>query len=313
MPRKPRIHFPGAVYHVILRGNAGQPVFFDEADRYRFYLLLQQGIEKFGFRVHAFCCMTNHIHLALQVGDIPLSRIMQNLTLRYTTWINRKIRRTGHLFQGRYKAILLDADSYLLELVRYIHLNPVRAGIVILPEEYPWSGHRAYLGKEDIPWLGTDWVLSHFSTKNSVARKGYDKYVREGTDEPRRSEFHAGSMEGRILGDDRFADEALWKANQRRQQPASLEEILNEVCDYYGLTQLEISAAGKSRKYAEARAVSALLVRESVNCTLTELGRLLNRGVAALSQAARRLAEQSNDNNVLKVRIDELRVRLENV
>ena len=138
MPRKPRIHFPGALYHVILRGNAGEPVFFDDADRYRFYLLLQEGIERFGYRVHAFCCMTNHIHMALQVGSVSLSRIMQNLALRYTSGINRKYRRTGHLFQGRYKAILLDADSYLLELVRYIHLNPVRARLVKHPDNYSW-------------------------------------------------------------------------------------------------------------------------------------------------------------------------------
>ncbi len=313
MARKLRIHFPSAVYHVILRGNAGQPVFFDDADRFRFYLLMQEGIEKFGYRVHAFCCMTNHIHMALQVGDIPLSRIMQNLTLRYTTWINRKKRRTGHLFQGRYKAILLDADSYLLELVRYIHLNPVRSDMVILPEDYPWSGHRAYLGKEVLPWLTTDWIVSLFSAMSSVAQKGYVEFVAEGMDEPRRPEFHSGSMEGRILGDDCFADDVLLKANQRRQRPASLEVLLDTVCQYYRLTRSELSAAGKVKPHAEARAVSALLVRESAHYSLTELGRQLNRDVAALSQAARRLAEQLYDNRILRLRVDELRVRLENV
>jgi REP element-mobilizing transposase RayT len=312
MPRKPRIHFPGAVYHVILRGNAGQPVFFDDADRYRFYLLLQEGIERFGYRVHAFCCMTNHVHTALQVSNVSLSRIMQNLALRYTAWINRKNRRTGHLFQGRYKAILLDADSYLLELVRYIHLNPVRAHLVKHPDEYIWSGQRAYLGKEEIPWLTTEWVLSLFSSEISVARKAYDEYVLEGMHEPRRREFHFGSVECRILGDDRFADEALMKANQRLQ-PASLEKILDEVCQGYGLSRSELAAAGKSRPQAEARAVSALLVRESANCTLTELGRFMNREVAALSQAARRLSEQLTDNQTLKIRVDVLRERLENV
>ena len=251
--------------------------------------------------------------MALQVGDIPLSRIMQNLALRYTTWINRKNRRTGHLFQGRYKAILLDADSYLLELVRYIHLNPVRAGLVMLPEEYLWSGHRAYLGKEELPWLTSEWVLSHFSAKVSVAQKGYEAFVADGKDEPRRPEFHSGSKEGRILGDDCFADEALLKANQRRQRPAALEVILNAVCRYYELTRSELSAAGKARPNAEARAVSALLVRESTHHTLTELGMLLNREVATLSQAARRLAEQLNDKQALKMRVAELRDRLENV
>lgn len=312
MPRKPLIHFPGGVYHVILRGNAGEPVFFEDADRFRFYLLLQEGVERFGCRVHAFCCMTNHIHMALQVGNISLSRIIQNLSLRYTAWINRKNRRAGHLFQGRYKAILLDADSYLLELVRYIHLNPVRAHLVIHPEEYAWSGHRAYPGRERFPWLTTDWVLSLFSSEIPVARKAYDEYVLGGMDEPGRPEFHYGSVEGRILGDDRFADEALMKANQPRQ-PASLEAILDEVCRGYGLLRAELAAAGKSRPQAEARAVAALLVRESENCTLVELGRLLNREVSALSQAARRLSEQLAGNHALEKRVDSFRVRLENI
>ena len=163
MARKPRLLYPGALYHAILRGNNGQTIFFDHKDRTRFCLLLQEGIERFGHRIHAFCLMTNHVHLAIQMGGIPLSRIMQNLSFRYTRWANWRQKRSGHLFQGRYKAVLVDADSYLEELTRYIHLNPVRAGIVKEPEDYPWSGHRAYLGLEMIPWLTTDWVLSQFS------------------------------------------------------------------------------------------------------------------------------------------------------
>jgi REP element-mobilizing transposase RayT len=102
--------------------------------------------------------MTTHVHLAIQVGEIGLPRIIQNLAFRYTRWGNWRQSRTGHLFQGRYKAVLVDADTYLLELTRYIHLNPVRSGIVRIPEDYPWSGHRAYLGLETIPWLTTEWV-----------------------------------------------------------------------------------------------------------------------------------------------------------
>ena len=116
MARKPRVHYPTALYHVIMRGNARQDIFFDYEDRIRFYLLLQEGTEKYGHRIHAFCLMTNHVHLAIQVGDVSLSRIMQNLTFRYTKWINWRQNRSGHLFQGRYKAVLIDADSYLLEL-----------------------------------------------------------------------------------------------------------------------------------------------------------------------------------------------------
>lgn len=165
MARKPRIHFPGAFYHVILRGNARQDIFFEEKDRYRCYLLMQEGTERYRHRIHAFCLMTNHIHLLVQVADVPLARIMQNLSFRYTRWANWRQGKSGHLFQGRYKAVLIDADEYLLELVRYIHLNPVRAAMAKDPFDYQWSSHRAYCGKETIPWLCTVSTLSTFGTR----------------------------------------------------------------------------------------------------------------------------------------------------
>ena len=139
MARKPRIHYPGACYHVMLRGNGGQDIFKDDTGHTRFLLLLQENVERFSCRIHAFCLRSNHIHLAIQVSDISLSRIMQNICSRYTRNFNRKHGVTGHLFQGRFKALLLDADNYLLELVRYIHLNPVRAAMVELPENHPWE------------------------------------------------------------------------------------------------------------------------------------------------------------------------------
>ena len=306
MPRKPRIHYPGALYHVMLRGNAGDPVFFDESDRYRFYLLLQEGTVRFGFRIHAFCCMTKHIHLGLQVGDIPLPRIMQNLSLRYTAWVNRRRRRTGHVFQGRYKALLVDADSYLLELVRYIHLNPVRASVVELPEKYPWSGHRAYLGAEVLPWLTTDLSLSLFSADLVKARNAYAGFVNDGLAGGRVAEFHSGTCEGRILGDDSFVDEILSKAHERDHRPPAIPAVIAAVCCLYGLTPDALQSAGKTQPASEGRALTAWLVREVPQMSLTELGRYLNRDVAALSQAARRLAMQAVDNSELAARYDAL-------
>jgi REP element-mobilizing transposase RayT len=304
MARKPRIHYPGALYHGILRGNAGDPVFFDDADRCRFYLLLQEGTERFGYRVHAFCCMTNHVHIALQVGEIPLSRIMQNLSLRYTAWINRRRSRTGHVFQGRYKALLIDGESYLMELVRYIHLNPVRAGIVGHPVEFPWSGHRHYLGEEVLPWLTSDWTLNLFSPDLTKARKAYATFVNDGMDEGRRSEFHSGFRDGRILGDDRFTEDVLHKVNEEERRPPSINAILDAICSLYGLAPEVLCASGKSRPASEGRALAALLVREAPNLSLTDLGRHLNREVAALSQAARRLAVQVAESPELAERLD---------
>ncbi len=156
MVRKPRVQIPGALYHVILRGNGGQTIFSDNKDRYHLYSLVEKGTERFGHRIPAFCLMGNHVHLAIQMSEVPLSRIIQNLSFRYTRWVNWRLGRSGHLFQGRYKAVLVDEDIYLKELTRYIHLNPVRVGIVKDPKDYPWSGHRAYLGLEAIPWLTTE-------------------------------------------------------------------------------------------------------------------------------------------------------------
>jgi len=173
----------------------------------RFYLLLQEGTIRFGYRIHAFCLMTNHLHLALQCGDTPLPRAMQNLSFRHTRWINWRNNRTSHLFQGRYKAVLVDSDGYLLELVRYIRMNPVRAGMAKMPDAYRWSSHHAYLGKEFLPWLTTDEVLSRFGTAESRARAGYASFLFDGLGEGHRPEFHGkGETDSRLLGDDHFLE-----------------------------------------------------------------------------------------------------------
>ena len=124
MARRPRFHLPFGIYHVMLRGNDGLPIFFSDADRCRMSLLLQEGVEQFSHYIHAFCFMSNHIHLAIQVRETSISRIMQNLAFRYARYINKKYDRVGHLFQGRFKSIIVDGNRYLKELVRYIHLNP---------------------------------------------------------------------------------------------------------------------------------------------------------------------------------------------
>src|SRR5205807_6833133 len=126
--------------------------------------------------VHAFCFMSNHIHLAIQVGDISISRIMQHLAFRYARYINRQQNRIGHLFQGRFKSILVDEDRYLKELVRYIHLNPVRANLVASPEEYVWSSHRAYMNQDEFTWLTQDRLLKRFHHDPQVAIRNYEKY-----------------------------------------------------------------------------------------------------------------------------------------
>lgn len=313
MARKPRIHYPGAVYHVLLRGNGGQDIFFSKADRARFYLLLQEGVEKYAHRIHAFCLMANHVHLVIQVGETPLVRIMQNVAFRYTVYLNRRKKRTGHVFQGRYKALLIDADSYLLELVRYIHCNPIRAGTVQTPEQYPWSSHRAYLGLMAVPWLHTDGVLSQFAVKEKKARARYADFVLDGIREAHRVDFHRGTYEGRILGNDSFSEKSLVKAEEKVLRRRTEEQIMTAVCEEYAITSEALAAPGKGRAAATGRAVAALLVREAEHVTLTKLGRVVNRDVTALSRAAERLRARMRSDSGLAQKVAAVRLRLDQI
>jgi hypothetical protein len=236
---------------------------------------------------------------------------MQNLSLRYTTWINRKHQRTGHVFQGRFKAILIDADNYLLELVRYIHLNPVRAGIVSNPSDYDWSGHHAYIGNKELSWVTTEWVLTQFSTEIFQARNGYYEFVLAGIKEIRRPEFHSGSLESRILGDDSFTENVLQKTSQLQHLPKSLEEIVAAICQYFNIPLDKLTAVGKIKTHSEARAIVALIIRESADHSLTKLGIILNRDITSLSQAARRIAALIDRDPRLKKCVTDLKEQLQ--
>ncbi len=310
MSRKPRIHYPGAFYHVILRGNGGQDIFYAKADRSRLYLLFQEGVQRYGHRIHSFCLMSNHLHLVVQVSHIPLSKILQNISFRYTRYINKRKKRIGHLFQGRYKAILIDADSYLLELVRYIHNNPLRAGLATKPEQYQWSSHRAYLGREAIAWLSTDFVLSQFGEKEGKARHHFHAFCLKGVNEERRQEFHQGTFEGRILGDEGFSENALARAREKFDAPVRIDRLASDVSRVYRINAHILTAPGKHQPGAEARALMAYLVLEAGRPSLTELGEYLQRDPTALSRAAGRLRERLKNDRELSARIDKVKARL---
>lgn len=310
MARKPRIHIPGGVYHVMLRGNGGEDIFFSDEDYSRLYLLLQAGVRRFRYRVHGFCCMTNHLHLVLQVSDIPLSQAMQNLSFRYTQWINRSRNRRGHLFQGRFKALLVDGDSYLLELVRYVHLNPVRCGLVRDPFEYPWSSHRAYLGEEDLPWLTTDWVLGQLSGKRSEAQQRYAAFVQDGLGEGYREDLHRGNIDRRVLGDDRFLERVADDAVMFPPHLPILEDIVAYVGQSYGFELAELKSVSQQRRIAEARAMIAWLAKTMGETTLTKVGVCLNRDVGTMSSAVYRLEQRAGGNPAIRARMENLRLGL---
>lgn len=181
MTRPLRIEFPGALYHLTARGNGGTPIFLDDVDREVFLSVLGDLVERYNWICHAYCLMDDHYHLLIETPDGNLSEGMRQLNGIYTQKLNRRHGRFGHVFQGRYKSILLEKDSYLLEVCRYIVLNPVRAGIVKHPKDYPWTSFAFTAGRNKGPdFLSTDWVLAQFGDNLKVARKRYRQFVLEG-------------------------------------------------------------------------------------------------------------------------------------
>ncbi len=181
MSRQLRIHYEGALYHVTSRGNAREKVFYGNKDREKFLETLALTVKRFGWHCHAYCLMTNHYHLLIETPRANLSQGMRQLNGMYTQYFNRSHKRVGHLFQGRFKSIHVEKDRYLLELSRYVVLNPVRAKMVENPEAWKWSSYRATSGKGKAEeYLQTDWILSQFGGKRKAAQKRYRAFVREG-------------------------------------------------------------------------------------------------------------------------------------
>lgn len=184
MTRPLRIQYPGAFYHITSRGNDRKDIFSDDKDRKKFLSYLQSSHERYSAVIHAYCLMSNHYHILLETPQGNLSQIIRHINGAYTIYFNSRHKRSGHLFQGRYKSILIEADEYASELSRYIHLNPLRAGITKQPDKYSWSSYRYYINKEYIPeWLEVDFILGYFSKRRSVARRKYREFVIESIDQ----------------------------------------------------------------------------------------------------------------------------------
>ncbi len=181
MGRPLRIEYPGAYYHITSRGNERKSIFRTKRDYERFLGYLESATERYGARIHCFCLLSNHYHVLLETPRGNLHRILHHLNTSYTNYFNVKNGRVGHLFQGRYRAILVDRDSYALELSRYIHLNPVRAQLVEGPSDYPWSSYWVYVGKaKGWDWLQTGFILEQLSSEEGEAQRKYRRYVEEG-------------------------------------------------------------------------------------------------------------------------------------
>lgn len=313
MARKPRIHFPGALYHVISRGNQRQEIFRSASDRSHYLQLLSRFQRRYGFRLYAYVLMGNHVHLLLEAGPTPLSKIMQGLQQSYALYFNRKYRLVGHLFQGRYKALLCDRDSYLLELLRYVHLNPVRSKLVKDPALYPWSSHRVYLGKDSSNrrWVETESVLSQFSRNRSEALRRYRQFVLEGIGEGHREDLYA-AKEQRYLGDDDFVEQVSRRV-EKEEPPAirvELGQIEEAVCRKYALTSEQLRSRSKERRGSFGRLLVAYLSQELAGTKLNEVAKRYGRDQVSVSLGIKRLREKVAEDGRLRQSLEDLTERL---
>ena len=266
MARKPRIEIPGGLYHIISRGNNRRKIFRSHDDYLKFTSMLAQQKSRLPFYLYAYCLMPNHAHLLIERQDDKIGRIMQGLLTGYSQYFNRKYKKIGHLFQGRYKAILCQTDRYLGELVRYIHLNPVRARMVKRPEDYEYSGHRAYIGRDTSGLVDTEPVLRHFGGTKARALETYQRFVAVGVGEPSQAEYYRAS-EGQLLGSDEFLKEIKHRVGDHRAAPktierTNIEDLLNAAARSSRLTRQELCSKSKNRITVAVRDAVIVLGRE---------------------------------------------------
>lgn len=274
------------MYHVTLRGNHQQDIFFTDADRDRLSKLFSAALAHQGARLHAYCYMTNHIHAVIQVGEKPLGPLILRIASRYARVTQEGLATTGHLFEKRYHSVLVDAESYFKVLLRYIHLNPVAAGLVRSPDEYPWSSHHAYIGRRREDWLTTDFGLSFFGSDASRAVQAYRRFVDEAleTEQMDSPMNHLNESDNRILGSDAFAQTLLgvaWKPRSQR----TLDDLLVEACELFNASAEELRSASRVSRLVVARVWIAVQAQSGRIASLSAVARFLNRDESSLRRA----------------------------
>jgi putative transposase len=301
MARPLRILYPGAVYHITSRGNERKAVFRSIRDREKFLEYLESAVDKYQALIHAYCLMDNHYHLLLETPSGNLPRIMRHINGAYTTYFNVKRDRAGHLFQGRYKAILVEKDEYAKELSRYIHLNPVRAKMVEAPEEYVWSSYQSYIGIKKTPkWLFRDFILGYFGKKSSVAQIGYRGFVESLINKEYQSPI-SEMVNSTILGSAAFIgfvkDNFLKGTKPDKNIPA-----LSTLADTVKIDDIfDAVAAEFGKERAICRSVKLYLSQRLTDEKLKDIGGRFGIGESGVSQACRRVkAKMKNDKKLAK-------------
>ena len=251
MARPLRIEVPGGLYHLTSRGDRREDIYLNDADRQRWLDLLGEVCVRHNWLCHAYCLMDNHFHIVIETVDGNLSAGMRQLNGVYTQWHNRTHGRVGHVFQGRFKAIIVQRESYLLELARYVVLNPVRAGMCAVPEQWPWSSYRAMVGQAHRPnWLHTEWLLAQFGNQYAKAVAAYIDHVRAGVGLP---SIWDALQDTLYLGDAEFADKSRQTLSNRLLNDAEIPRLQRRAW----VAPLEVYAAMPDRNSAISKAYAS--------------------------------------------------------
>jgi len=304
MARKARAEVEGGLYHVITRGNNRRRIFNSPADYEKFLSLLATQKIKLPFFLYAYCLMSNHVHLLIERQATEVGRIMHRLLTGYAQYYNWRHKRVGHLLQGRHKAILCQSDRYLTELVRYIHLNPVRARMVDKPEDYQYSSHRAYLGLAPTTIVDVDPLLRHFGVKKKTARERFRDFVAAGMEQGHCEEFYAAS-DDRILGTEEFVDTTIHRIGEAKRKAGGSRIVATERCEFQAERLLDaveqtcrvsrLEFCGRSKSAAAVRAkemlITAGLQVGACKRVLSEIIGLSSSSLSRRSDAARLLLE----------------------
>ncbi len=320
MPRKARIDAPGALQHIIVRGIERRKIFYDNTDRDNFLERLGTVLTETSTPCFAWALIPNHLHLLLRTGSAPVATVMRRLLTGYAVTFNRRHRRHGQLFQNRYKSILCQEDLYLLELVRYIHLNPLRARLVKQLKEldkYSYCGHSVLMGKKKHEWQDTDYILRLYNRKYLTARQRYREFVKKGITDGRRPELVGGGLirsaggwsvvkamrrgferikgDERILGDGDFVETALKKAQEDLDRKSQLEAagydfdwLVGRVARQLEVEPKVVLAPGKYASTVKARSLLCYWGTRELGMTTVELAKRLNLAQPTVSQAVKR-------------------------
>ena len=306
MARPLRITYPGAFYHITSRGNEQKSVFISKRDREKLLEYLESASERYNAIIHVYCLMDNHYHLLLETPSGNLPQIMRHINGAYTTYFNVKHDRAGHLFQGRYNAILVEKDEYAKELSRYIHLNPVRAGIVELPEEYEWSSYLSYIGKnKKLKWLYTDFILGYFSKTKSSSEKQYQIFVISLIN----SEYDSpldNVVASTILGQSDFVNDIKEKHLSDKKIDKEIP-ALKELADNISIDSInkEVDSIFSDQTRL-SRNIKIYLIKEFTGKLLKDIGEEFGIGESGVSQSCRRFSQQIERNKEIKKKVERI-------